>query len=324
MTGLRAHVRVDDRLDAALEARPGSVVAVIGPNGAGKSTLLHALAGLVACSGEAVVDGTDLLTRDPRERGVGMVFQGQLLFPHLSALDNVAFGPRARGTDRRTASARAQQWLDRFGVGDLAARRPGELSGGQAQRVAIARALATDPALLLLDEPFAGLDVAVATSLRIEMAEHLRDFPGTTLLVTHDAIDALTLADHVVVLEDGVVAQAGSPAEVASRPLTRHVARLVGLNLVPDGAELLAFTPDAVVVSLDEPHTSSRLRWRGRIASATPHGDVVRLLVDGSPDLLADVTAAAAAELGLVRGREVWLQVKATALSRYSRPITDG
>ncbi|MGF9754382.1 ATP-binding cassette domain-containing protein [Microvirga sp. 0TCS3.31] len=315
---LVADLRVADRVDAAFTAEPGEVLAVIGPNGAGKSSLLHAVAGLVDVEGSAHLGDTDLLALPVRERRVGLVFQGQLLFPHLSALDNVAFGLRARGEGRATAESVARDWLERFGIADLAARRPRELSGGQAQRVAIARALATEPDVLLLDEPFTGLDVSVQMALRIELGRHLRDFPGIALLVTHDAIDALTLADTVLVLDDGRVAQVGPPAEVAAEPRTPHVARLVGLNLVPDGDDLISFTPDSVVVSLHEPEGSTRLRWHGPIATLAPHGDAVRLLVHASPDLLADLTPAAAAELELVPGREVWLSAKATAVSRYA------
>ena len=313
-----ADLRVADRVEAAFTAEPGEVLAVIGPNGAGKSSLLHAVAGLVDVEGSARLGDTDLLTLPVRERRVGLVFQGQLLFPHLSALDNVAFGLRARGERRATAEAVARDWLERFGIPDLADRRPRELSGGQAQRVAIARALATEPDVLLLDEPFTGLDVSVQMALRIELGRHLRDFPGIGLLVTHDAIDALTLADRVVVLDEGRVVQVGPPAEVAAEPRTSHVARLVGLNLVADGDELMAFTPDAVVVSLHEPEGSTRLRWHGPIATLAPHGDAVRLLVHASPDLLADLTPAAATELELAPGREVWLSAKATAVSRYA------
>jgi molybdate transport system ATP-binding protein len=314
---LVADLDVAGRVRAAFTVEPGEVLAVIGPNGAGKSSLLHALAGLVDATGHAHLGGTDLLTLPVRERRVGLVFQGQLLFPHLSALDNVAFGLRSRGTPRAAAEAVAREWLERFGIAELADRRPRELSGGQAQRVAIARALATDPDVLLLDEPFTGLDVSVQMALRIELGQHLRDFPGIALLVTHDAIDALTLADRVLVLDDGEVAQVGPPAEVAAEPRTPHVARLVGLNLVADGDDLIAFTPDAVVVSLTEPEGSSRLHWRGPIATLAPHGDAVRVLVHASPDLLADLTPAAATELGLVPGREVWLSAKATAVNRY-------
>ena len=312
---MRVEVDLPGRVRADLTAEAGEVVVVIGPNGAGKSTLLRAIAGLER--GRVCVEGDDWTDLDVPQRRVGYVFQDQSLFPHLTALDNVTFGPRARGRSRASAEAVARDWLERFGIADLADRLPRELSGGQAQRVAIARALATDPAVLLLDEPFSGLDVSVQMALRLELGQHLRDFPGTALLVTHDAIDALTLADRVLVLDRGQVAQVGPPAKVAAEPRTSHVARLVGLNLVEDGTDLMAFTPDAVVVSLAEPEGSSRLHWRGPIATLAPHGEAVRLLVHAGPDLLADVTPAAATELGLVPGREVWLSAKATGVSRY-------
>lgn len=313
---MRVAVDLPGRVSAELEAAAGEVVVVIGPNGAGKSTLLRAIAGLEP--GRVQVGDEDWTDLEVPRRRVGYVFQDQSLFPHLSALDNVAFGPRARGRNRREADDAARDWLERFAIADLAHRRPHELSGGQAQRVAIARALATDPEVLLLDEPFTGLDVSVQMALRIELGQHLGDFAGVALLVTHAAIDALTLADRVLVLDQGEVAQVGPAADVAARPRTPHVARLVGLNLVPDGDELIAFTPDAVTVSLAEPEGSSRLHWHGRITTLAPHGGAVRLLVHASPDLLADVTPAAAAELALVPGREVWLSAKATAVSRYA------
>jgi molybdate transport system ATP-binding protein len=315
---LDVSLRVAERVEAAFTAQPGEVLAVIGPNGAGKTSLVRALAGLVPADGHARLDGDDLLRMPARDRLVGLVFQGQLLFPHLTALGNVAFGPRARGTSRGEAEADARAWLERFGIGELADRRPRQLSGGQAQRVAIARALATSPSLLLLDEPLTGLDVKVAMALRIELGRHLASYDGVTLLVTHDAIDALTIADRVLVLDEGRVAQLGTPAEVSQRPRTEHVARLVGLNVVRHGEELMAFTPDAVVVTLQEPVGSPRFHWHGRVADVSPHGDAVRLLVHAQPDLIADVTPAAATEMSLVPGREVWLSVKATAVRSYA------
>ncbi|WP_460820719.1 ABC transporter ATP-binding protein [Nocardioides ungokensis] len=319
--GLTAHILVPDRLDAHLVAAPGEVMAVIGPNGAGKTTLLRALAGLVPMAGSLTVAGRSWT--DPpvlvRDRNVGLVFQDQSLFPHLSALDNVAFGLRARGVPRAGAEATARSWLARFGIAELAARRPRELSGGQAQRVAIARALAPDPALLLLDEPFGGLDVGVATTLRVELARHLASYAGIALLVTHDALDALTLADRVLVLDEGRVAQTGSPQEVAARPRTDHVARLVGLNVIREDDVFRSFSPSAVTVSLGQPEGSARHRWRGTVVSAAPHGDAVRILVAADRELIADVTPAATAELGLVPGREVWLSVKETAVRTYAR-----
>jgi molybdate transport system ATP-binding protein len=315
---LELDLAVPGRVCANAVAEGGEVVAVIGPNGAGKSSLLRAVAGLVPATGELVVDGRPWRALPVRERSVGMAFQDQLLFPHLSALENVAFGPRTAGSSRSDARRTAQEWLDRFGVGDLAHRKPGQLSGGQAQRVSIARALATDPRLLLLDEPFAGLDVGVAASLRAELARHLAPYDGVTLLVTHDAMDALTLADVVWVLDDGRLVQVGPPREVAARPLTRHVARLVGLNVLAEGDRLLSFSPSAVTVSPSRPDGSARHLWLGSVTSLAPHGDAVRLLVSGEHDLLADVTPAAVAELGLSPGRDVWLSVKETAVRSYA------
>ena len=320
MSGLDLHLTVPGRLDVALTAQPGDVVAVIGPNGAGKTTLVHALAGLVPASGHAVLDGVDLLRQPAQDRRVGLVFQEQVLFPHLTALDNVAFGPRARGATRVAARAAAHAWLDRLGIGDLADRKPPALSGGQAQRVAIARALVTDPALLLLDEPMPGLDVGVAAELRIELTRHLSSYAGITLVVTHDAIDALTLATHVLVVEDGRVAQAGPPDEVAARPHTDHVARLVGLNVIRDDAGFRAFSPSAVTVSLARPEGSARNVWHGAVRSVAPHGDAIRLQVAADPDLIADVTPRATRELDLAPGREVWLSVKETAVQSYPGP----
>jgi molybdate transport system ATP-binding protein len=335
-------------LDVTLTAEPGDVVAVIGPNGAGKSTLVRALAGLVPlddghvlCDGETWDAGTG--TGVPvQTRRTGMVFQRQLLFPHLSALDNVAFGPRSRGAHRAAARRTAQEWLDRFGVGDLAHRRPGTLSGGQAQRVAVARALATDPRLLLLDEPLAALDAGVAMALRIELASHLTAFPGVSLLVTHDALDTLTVANRVVVVDEGRVAQTGTPAEVAQRPQTDHVARLMGLNVlrgrssgtvvrIADGGELVTateaegdvnacFGPETVSLTLSEPVGSARNRWPGTVRSVVPHGTAVRVLVEAPATgqaLIADITPGSAAALGLVPGRQVWAAVKATEVTVY-------
>jgi molybdopterin-binding protein len=318
MSALELSLTVPGRVRVTAAADRGQVVAVIGPNGAGKSSLLRAVAGLVPSTGEIRVDGRSWTTLAVRERAVGMAFQDQLLFPHLSALENVAFGPRTAGVPRADARRTAQGWLDRFGVADLAGRKPRQLSGGQAQRVSIARALATDPRVLLLDEPFAGLDVGVAAGLRVELASHLTSYDGVTLLVTHDAIDALTLADVVWVLDEGELVQVGPPREVAARPLTRHVARLVGLNVITDGDGFRSFSPSAVTVSLTEPSGSARHRWPGAVTTLAPHGDAVRLLVSGAHELLADVTPAAVAELGLAPGRQVWLSVKETAVRRYS------
>jgi molybdate transport system ATP-binding protein len=350
---LDAHVvvrRPAHVVDVHLVAEPGEVVAVIGPNGAGKSTLLRALAGLVPLAqGHVVCNGTRWAgngrARSVQDRRVGMVFQERLLFPHLTALGNVAFGLRARGVARREAERTAAAWLGRLGVSDLAARRPHQLSGGQAQRVAVARALATDPALLLLDEPLASLDVGAAMSLRHELSQHLAAFAGTSVLVTHDALDTHTMATRVVVLDDGRMAQTGTPAEVARRPQTAHVARLMGLNVLsgrgrgtvvhlPSGATLVSatpfdgnvnacFSPAAVQLTLQEPTGSARNRWPGTVRSLVAHGAAVRVHVDGPAPLIADITPESATSLALEPGRAVWASVKATEINVHGTALVE-
>lgn len=220
---LEANVRVPSRgLDVALTA--AGATAVVGPNGAGKSTLVAAVAGLIDYEGAVSLDGRPLDALPAERRRVGVVFQDYLLFPHLTVLENVAFGPRAQG--RRDARAIASAQLERLGAGSLAARHPAELSGGQAQRVALARALAADPEVLLLDEPLAALDVEVRDEVRAELAEHLAGFGGVTIVVTHSLADVAALASDVVVLERGRVTQRGSLAELTRAPATPYVARL--------------------------------------------------------------------------------------------------
>ncbi|KQS15578.1 sulfate/molybdate ABC transporter ATP-binding protein [Frigoribacterium sp. Leaf186] len=226
--------------DVQLTVAEGETLAVLGPNGAGKSTLLALIAGLLRPDhGTARLAGRVLFDVDvhgrgpalrPHERGVSMLAQDALLFPHLSALDNVAFGPRSAGVTRREADRRAGDWLARVDATDLAGRRPAQLSGGQSQRIAVARALAADPDLLLLDEPMAALDVSVAPALRRTLRDVLAD--RTAIVVTHDVLDAFTLADRVVVLEGGRVVDAGPTRAVLERPTTPFAAGLAALNLL--------------------------------------------------------------------------------------------
>ncbi|NLF05760.1 MAG: ATP-binding cassette domain-containing protein [Actinomycetales bacterium] len=237
MSGLTLAGRVDRgsfTAEVDLTVAAGEVHAILGPNGAGKSTVLRTVAGFEALStgrltlGAVVLDDAAAPTFvPPAGRRVGTVFQDHRLFPHLSALENVAFGARSRGVPRGVATAHAHEWLERLGVEDLAARRPAQLSGGQAQRVAIARTLAAEPRALVLDEPLAALDVHAREEVRDAFTEHLRDFTGPVLLVTHDFADAVALADRVTVLDAGRVVQTGTVAQVAAAPGTDYVARVL-------------------------------------------------------------------------------------------------
>ena len=221
-----------------VSAEQGEVVALLGPNGAGKSTVLQLIAGLLGPdSGRVELAGRTLSGPDGppvpvSKRRISLMSQDPLLFPHLTAVENVAFGPRAQGRDRAAARAGAREWLGHMGLADLADRRPAELSGGQRQRVALARALAAAPDLLMLDEPLGALDVENAPEIRQLLRTRIRAAGTTTLLVTHDVLDAAVLADRLLVLDRGGVVDEGPTAAVLSAPRSTFSARLAGLNLV--------------------------------------------------------------------------------------------
>jgi molybdate transport system ATP-binding protein len=350
------------RLEVTVDVAPGQILAVLGPNGSGKTTLLRTLAGLLRCSAGRVAIG-DTTWDDVEsgifvpavDRAVGLVFQDYRLFPHLTVRDNVAFSPRAHGVPRRRARRQADGVLARLGLADLADRRPDGLSGGQAQRVALARALASEPRLLLLDEPLAALDARTRLEIRGELRRYLSTFTGPTVLVTHDPLEAMVLADRILVLEGGRAVQAGPPAAVARRPATEYVARLMGLNLypgviadratgritldrggtllaaghLPDDGEarvhplpgdrmLVAVSPTAISLHTRPPDPgSARNLWTGRVAGLELLTDRVRVAVEGHPSALVDVTPAAVAELELQAGQQVWLTAKATEVVAY-------
>lgn len=333
-------------LDLDLSIDAGTTAALLGPNGSGKSTTVDALAGIVPLDDGCLQLG-DRVLDDPgsgvfvptEERRVGVVFQRYLLFDHLDVLDNVAFGPAVSGRKRSDARAVAERWIDALDLTDLVQRRPAQLSGGQAQRVALARALASEPDLLLLDEPLAALDVETRTQLRRTLAEHLDDHRGPRLLITHEPTDAFLLADRIHVLESGRITQSGTPDDVRRRPATTYVAALAGLNLLighadrgvltlddhdfvlrsadahTSGPVLITVHPRAIALHDVEPHGSPRNTWRTTIAELEPLGEVTRVTLAGPLPLSADITPEAATSLGLVPGSAVWASVKATEVN---------
>jgi molybdate transport system ATP-binding protein len=335
-------------LDVELEVAGSGVVVLLGPNAAGKTTLLRALAGLVPLElGRVALDGVVLEDtaagiRVPTEqRPIGVVFQDYLLFPHLTVLENVAFGLRSRGAGRSPARELAGAMLDRVGLADLAQKKPKALSGGQAQRVALARALATDPRLLLLDEPLAAMDAGARAELRRGLSRHLAAFAGTCLVITHDPIEAMTLGDQLVVLEAGRVVQAGTPDELSSHPRSRYVAELLGLNLyrgraeqrsvvlengrrliaadpVPEGGEVFAaIPPRAVALHRVLPEGSPRNVWEGIVEDLDIIGNHVRAHVSGELPIIAEVTPGAVASMRLDDGGPVFVSVKAVEVEVY-------
>ena len=338
--------------DVSFTAPPGATVAVLGANGAGKTTLLRLVAGLWRGASGHVRLG-ELVLEDsavgrfvaPERRPVAMVFQDFLLFPHLSALDNIAFGLRCRQPELTKAAARdvAQVWLERVDLAGHGRSKPGALSAGQAQRVALARALATDPKLLLLDEPLAALDASTRSFVRSMLTE----FPGITLVVSHDHVDARTLADHVIVLDNGSVAQAGHPADVLARPRTPSLAAMAGLTLlsgVGDGTAIvfagglsvpcslvgpafvalapsrLELTPLATVAAGDNAAADNTITgWPGRVSTVTALGErlLVEVATDAGGHIVAVDMAAIEAERMLV-GRPVLVRVPHAAVAAYA------
>lgn len=346
---LRAEIAVQRGafvLDADLSVEPGEVLAILGPNGSGKTTLLRAIAGLtrvhsgrIGIDGEVFDDPQAGIFIAPERRPIGMVFQDYLLFEHLSALDNVAFGLRARGMARAEARRRAQLWLERVGLGDRGPARPRELSGGQAQRVAVARALATDPRILLLDEPLAALDIGSRRQVRRDLRRYLDAFDGVRLLVTHDPIDAYALADRIAIVEDGSIVQYGTIGEITAHPRSRYVAELIGSNLITGtvdhgsistaegvGLSVVAdFTgpgfamirPQSILVARDLTPSSARNVLSGPIDDIDRLGDRVRLGIAAPVHLTAEITAAALESMQLRLGDLVHAAVKATDIEVY-------
>ncbi len=334
-------------LDVELQVADGEVLALLGPNGAGKTTVLRALAGLVPlAAGHIEIDGTVVddpgrrLFVAPEARRVGFALQDYALFPSMSIVENVAFGLRARGVRKAAALAAAHSWLERMQLADKAGERPAALSGGQAQRVALARALAPAPHLLLLDEPLAALDATTRAAVRRDLSHHLASFAGPAVVVTHDPVDALALADRVAVVEDGRLVQQGTLADITAHPRSRYVADLVGLNLVrgvvaggvlttptgatvviadaADGPSWALIRPHSVVLSTEAtPSTSVRNHWSGTVTGLDRLGDRVRVQLDGELPLTAEVTAAGFDALGLAIGTPVHAAAKATEIEVY-------
>ncbi|MEU8461532.1 ABC transporter permease [Streptomyces sp. NPDC029003] len=336
------HAEVTGFNELTLDAEPGTTIAVVGENGAGKTTLLRALLGLTPrAHAELRLGDTDVTALPPHRRQVAWVPQDGALFPHLTALANTAYGLRARGVGRAGARREARAWLDRLGVGDLAHRKPAQLSGGQAQRVALARALAARPRLLLLDEPLAALDQTTRAHVRHTLRRHLAGFGGVCLIVTHDPVEAVSLADRVLVLADGRTLQDAAPAEVTRHPRSPWVARMLGRNAwpgtaTPDGLRLTAggrlvvaealpegtpalaiIPPEAVSLYRERPGGSPRNVWPGTVREITSVGSRLRVLVGSAevPDLVAEITPESAAELGVADGAGVWTSVKATEIT---------
>jgi molybdate transport system ATP-binding protein len=330
-------------VDLDLSIPAGTTAALLGPNGAGKSSVVAAIAGLqpidagrISLGGSVVDDPAGRVFVPPEERRVGVVFQDYLLFPHLTALDNVAFGLRSRGVSRDEARTRARDRMSRLGLGRLGDRRPADLSGGEAQRVALARALVTEPVALLLDEPLAALDVTTRTELRHVLAEMLDAFDGVRLFITHDPTEAFLLASEVHIIEGGSVTQSGTADDIRLHPRTQYAADLAGSNLIVGVAEfgvvrvggvtlhladasvvgpvLITVRPTSITLHRRRPEGSQRNSWSTTVERVERLESRVRVRTGGPLPLTVEVTEGARSELDLESGSPVWIAFKATEL----------
>ena len=339
--------RGDVTVAVDLEVGSNETLALLGPNGAGKTTVLEAIAGVVPLeSGAIELDGARLDTLPADAREIGLAFQDGMLFPRMSAMDNVAFPRRARGMRTREARAAARTMLERVAPSVDPAKRPAELSGGERQRVALARTLAAEPRVLLLDEPLAAVDASARPALRDAIRAALVGFNGPAIVVSHDPVEAMTLAGRLALIEEGRVTQTGTPAEIRERPRTRYAADLVGMNLFTgtlepqlDGSGLLETSDGALAVAWPDdlprerhsgvratlapadialhagrPEGSARNVFRGPIAEVAPLGDRARIRLGTTPSLVAEVTAGSLERMGLASGHEVWASCKAVEI----------
>jgi len=348
-TGLAGDIRLTIgtlALDVEVAVAPGETVVLVGPNGAGKSTLLRALAGLlpidrgrIALDDEVLDDPETETFVPPARRSVGVVFQDGLLFDHLSVVENVAFGLRSRRVASREARRVAQEWLTRLGLDDGGALRPHQLSGGQVQRVALARALAFEPRLLLLDEPFAALDATTRVEVRRELRLHLDSVDAPKIVITHDPIEAMALADRIIVLEAGHVSQEGASDDIRAHPRSRYVADLVGINLLRGdlqqgvvtvaggrqlvvasdqgvaGPVLVTIHPRSIALHGREPQGAARNVWPATVAEVDDEGDRVRVRLAEPTPLVVEITRAGSAALSLQPGSSVWASLKASEIA---------
>jgi molybdate transport system ATP-binding protein len=341
-------------LEATFGVERGETLVLVGESGAGKTTVLRLLAGLdrpdagrICLGDETYFDAGAGVDLPAWQRDLAYLSQDYSLFPHLSALDNVAFGLRAQGMRARAARSRALGALHRVGLADAAARRPGQLSGGQQQRVALARALVLEPSLLLLDEPLSALDLQSRAELRTELRSVLQGTDCATVYVTHAPLEAIALGTRVAAIEAGRITQSGTPDELLRRPRTPYVAAFMGVNLLQgrlvrgddglarlltsagsvavaetgeEGELLVALDPRDITLHTQQPVGSAQNALHGSILEVTPEpplGERVRVAVQTQPPLVAEVTRQAADALRLREGMPVWAAFKATGLKPY-------
>jgi multiple sugar transport system ATP-binding protein len=302
-----------------LEIEDGTFVVFVGPSGCGKSTLLRLIAGLEDVSGgRIIIDGKDVAKLPAAKRGLSMVFQSYALYPHMTARNNIGFGLKMAGRPRDEVTRKVDAVSEVLNLSAYLDRKPGELSGGQRQRVAIGRAIVREPKAFLFDEPLSNLDAALRVQMRLEISRLQKSLATTTIYVTHDQVEAMTLADKIVVLNAGRVEQVGSPLQLYASPANIFVAGFIGsprMNFVsadlaaPFGAATIGIRPEHIAVSRGGDG------WRGTISAAEHLGSDTFLYIDVPQT--NGITARAVGELGLKDGDDVRVAPDQARIHRF-------
>ncbi len=308
--------------DINLDVEKGELVTLLGPSGCGKSTLLRCLSGLEkVTSGKIYLDDVDITDVDPRDRGIGMVFQQYSLFPNMSVKDNVAFGLKMKKVPKDEIDKKVKEMLEIVGLSDKIDQYPMQLSGGQQQRVALARAIVTEPKVLLLDEPLSAIDALLRHNLQIEIRRIQKELNITTIFVTHDQDEAMVMSDTIHLFNAGHIEQSGSPVDLYTAPKTKFTASFIGnYNLLPAekfgkacgeeiGCEDVAIRPEIVRLSKEPIESDSCYQLKGTITSFISHGNVIRFRVE-CEDVWLNSDIVFERELAFSEGDEVYVTVE--------------
>lgn len=298
---------------ADLEIKEGEFIVFVGPSGCGKSTLLRLIAGLEdLTSGHISIDGKDMTEAAPSERGLAMVFQSYALYPHMSVRDNIAFPLKMAKLPAAEIASKVASAAGKLNLGDYLDRKPRQLSGGQRQRVAIGRAIVRDPKAFLFDEPLSNLDAALRVNMRVEIMQMHQSMKATMVYVTHDQVEAMTMADRIVVLNRGNIEQVGSPLELYNKPNSLFVAGFIGspkMNLVEDNS--IGVRPEHIALS------DKKGEWQGTVKLAEHLGSDTFLHIDGGKR--GQLVVRAAGESAFDPGSKVWMTPEKGRIHRFDK-----
>ncbi len=307
--------------DVQLEINKGELVCLLGPSGCGKSTLLRILAGLEhPSSGKVFLKGKDMTTTPPGKRNFGIVFQSYALFPNLTAYENVAYGLRCKKVSDENIRYTVNHMFEIIHLEDAKYRYPSQLSGGEQQRVALARALAVNPDFLLLDEPLSALDAKVRLKLRRQICSIQRELGLTTIMVTHDQDEALTMADRIVVMNKAEIKQLGTPLEIYEKPVDRFVADFIGsINFFQENSEISAIRPEHVHLYLERRSNTHH----AVIKDTEFRGSFYRILAElthitGNQEILIDVSANLMDPVNLACGKEIYAEFQDNQILKFA------